>query len=215
MQMNTEIQSTLFQEDFLANLSPLPETTRQEDDRYLWYEMLRVIREVKPQIVIGENVAGIVDLALDTVLSDLEGESYKTEAFIIRTLCHQRPSQTDRVWIIAYTEHWWNGWGSNNRKANKKRLNLMKTPTTFDATVKRWGKQIRNSEIREFGTRNNERVYSEPITSNTESTGQQMCENRQRKEQLRGSATRDIWQEWTTEPRFVEWTMGYPTGWTN
>src|SRR5699024_272093 len=54
----------------------------KDDDRYLWEEMLRVIREVKPTYVVGENVPGIVSMALDTVLSDLENEGYTPETFI-------------------------------------------------------------------------------------------------------------------------------------
>ena len=44
------------------------------DDRYLWPEMLRIIREVQPTWIIGENVAGIINMELDNVLSDLESE---------------------------------------------------------------------------------------------------------------------------------------------
>ena len=43
----------------------------KDDDRYLWNEMFRVIREIRPTWVIGENVPGIVNMALDQVLSDL------------------------------------------------------------------------------------------------------------------------------------------------
>ena len=151
--------------------------------------MLRIIREVKPQIVIGENVAGIVDLALDTVLSDLESEGYKTEAFIIPACAINAPHRRDRVWIIAYTEHWWNGWWQQQPEGEQKTTELNENTDSFRCNSKEWESK---SEIRgfgEFGTGNNEWIYSEQIITDTESTRQQMCKNRQRKEQLRGSDT--------------------------
>lgn len=75
----------------------------KEDDRYLWPEMLRIIKALKPRWVLGENVAGIVNLALDTVLSDLEGEGYETATFIIPACAVGAPHRRDRVWIIAYS----------------------------------------------------------------------------------------------------------------
>lgn len=74
----------------------------KEDDRYLWPEMLRIIKALKPRWVLGENVAGIVNLALDTVLSDLEGEGYETAMFIIPACAVGAPHRRDRVWIVAY-----------------------------------------------------------------------------------------------------------------
>ena len=73
----------------------------KEDDRYLWPEMLRVIRAVRPNWIIGENVAGIVSLALDDVLSDLENEGYACQSFIIPACAVNAPHRRDRVWIIA------------------------------------------------------------------------------------------------------------------
>lgn len=72
------------------------------DDRYLWEEMLRVIATIKPTYVVGENVTGIIGLALDTVLSDLEAQDYTTETFIIPACGKNAWHRRDRVWIVAY-----------------------------------------------------------------------------------------------------------------
>ena len=71
------------------------------DDRYLWPEMLRVIREARPAWIIGENVAGIVNMALDQVHTDLEAEGYEVESLIIPACSVDAPHKRDRVWIIA------------------------------------------------------------------------------------------------------------------
>lgn len=75
----------------------------KEDDRYLWPEMLRVIREVGPRWVLGENVAGIVNMALDQVLIDLEAQGYTTGTVIVPACAVDAPHRRDRVWIIAHT----------------------------------------------------------------------------------------------------------------
>lgn len=71
------------------------------DDRYLWPEMLRVIALERPAWVVGENVAGIVGLALDQTLSDLEAQSYSSRAFILPACAVDAPHRRDRVWIVA------------------------------------------------------------------------------------------------------------------
>ena len=75
-----------------------------DDDRYLWPEMLRVIEEIRPTWVVGENVAGIVSMALDTVLSDLEALGYACQAFVIPACAVDAPHRRDRCAIVAYTE---------------------------------------------------------------------------------------------------------------
>lgn len=77
----------------------------KDDDRYLWEEMLRVVTAIRPTYVVGENVTGIIGLALDTVLFDLETQGYTTEAFIIPACGKNAWHRRDRVWIIAYSNH--------------------------------------------------------------------------------------------------------------
>lgn len=74
----------------------------KEDDRYLWPEMLRVISELRPTWVVGENVAGIVNMALDQVYADLENEGYSVQAFIIPACAVNAPHRRDRCVIVAY-----------------------------------------------------------------------------------------------------------------
>lgn len=74
----------------------------KEDDRYLWPEMLRVISEVRPTWVLGENVPGIVNLALDTVLSDLENIGYTGQAFVVPACGVDAPHKRNRVCIVAH-----------------------------------------------------------------------------------------------------------------
>lgn len=74
----------------------------KEDDRYLWPEMLRVISELRPTWVVGENVAGIVNMALDQVYADLENEGYTVQALIIPACAVDAPHRRDRCAIMAY-----------------------------------------------------------------------------------------------------------------
>ena len=59
----------------------------KEDERHLWPEMLRAIREVKPTYIVGENVSGIVNwnrgFVFNEVQSDLENEGYETIPFVL------------------------------------------------------------------------------------------------------------------------------------
>lgn len=86
----------------------------KEDDRYLWPEMLRVISKLRPAWVVGENVAGIVNMALDQVLSDLENEGYTIQALIIPACAVDAPHRRDRCAIIGCRtlegEHNGRGW---------------------------------------------------------------------------------------------------------
>ena len=72
-----------------------------QDDRHLWPEYFRIIQEIRPRWVIGENVAGLINLGLDQVLSDLEGADYSCQTLIIPACAVNAPHRRDRVWIIG------------------------------------------------------------------------------------------------------------------
>jgi len=79
-----------------------------DDDRYLWPEMLRVIREIQPRYVVGENVRGITNwdegVVFDSVQSDLEVEGYEVLPFLLPACGVGAPHRRDRVWFIAYSK---------------------------------------------------------------------------------------------------------------
>src|SRR3990167_1025721 len=74
------------------------------DDRWLWPQMRRVIEEVRPRWVVAENVPGLITMALDQVLSDLEVLGYTTGAVTVPACAVDAPHRRERLWIVAHTE---------------------------------------------------------------------------------------------------------------
>lgn len=78
----------------------------KEDDRHLWPEMLRAIREIQPRWVVGENVRGLVNwsggLVFDEVQADLEDEGYEVCPFLLPAAGVGAPHRRDRIWFVAY-----------------------------------------------------------------------------------------------------------------
>ena len=80
----------------------------KEDERHLWPEMLRAIREIQPSWVVGENVRGLTNwnggLVFNEVQSDLEIEGYEVLPFLLPACSVGAPHKRDRIFIIAYSE---------------------------------------------------------------------------------------------------------------
>ncbi|WP_296763746.1 DNA cytosine methyltransferase [Sediminimonas sp.] len=72
------------------------------DERHLWPEVARIIREVDPEWVFLENVAGHVSLGLETVLRGLWGMGRTPAAGIFSAGETGAPHERQRVFIVAY-----------------------------------------------------------------------------------------------------------------
>ena len=192
----------------------------KDDDRYLWPEMLRVIREIRPTWVIGENVPGIVNLALDTVLTDLENEGYATQPFIIPACGVDAPHKRERVCILAYAINR----GSVMRRDGKLPI--------AEADVREGHDHGRRTEAAVTGERRKDESGTAGMDDGI-STGVHEAGTDSESQRLQGFGDPEIYRggyyrhqlvellEATPRgitgrmnPEWVEWLMGYPIGWT-
>ena len=83
----------------------------KEDERHLWPEMLRAIREIQPTWVVGENVFGLVNwsggLVFHEVQADLEAQGYEVQPYVLPACAVNAPHRRDRIWFVAkrFTPH--------------------------------------------------------------------------------------------------------------
>ncbi|MNO29203.1 putative BsuMI modification methylase subunit YdiP [compost metagenome] len=91
----------------------------KEDDRHLWPEVARLLRQLKPRWFLGENVAGHITLGLDDVLIELESIGYTAQAFVIPSASVGAPHRRDRVFVVGYTEHNGSSWTEVGRSSDK------------------------------------------------------------------------------------------------
>jgi DNA (cytosine-5)-methyltransferase 1 len=78
------------------------------DDRHLWPQMLRAIREIQPRWIVGENVFGLVNwsggLVFHEVQADLEAEGYEVFPYVLPACAVNAPHRRDRIWFVAYSD---------------------------------------------------------------------------------------------------------------
>jgi DNA (cytosine-5)-methyltransferase 1 len=90
----------------------------KEDERHLWPHMLRVISEIKPTYVVGENVRGLTNwnggVVFEEVCTDLESQGYEVQPILLPACAVGAPHRRDRIWFIAYNAAY-----SNSRRLER------------------------------------------------------------------------------------------------
>ena len=78
----------------------------KDDERHLWPEMLRIIREAAPAYVVGENVRGLINwnggVVFEEVCVDLENSGFEVWAGVLPSASVGAPHRRDRVWFVAH-----------------------------------------------------------------------------------------------------------------
>jgi DNA (cytosine-5)-methyltransferase 1 len=118
-----------------------------EDDRWLWDQMFRVIKEFKPKWIIAENVRNLVEIregvVFEQVCTDLESEGYEVQTFVLPASAVNAPHQRYRCWIVAYANN--TGQSPSKRVGkndwNKKRNNLRRSSSIVADTRCQHGEQ--------------------------------------------------------------------------
>jgi DNA (cytosine-5)-methyltransferase 1 len=164
----------------------------KQDERHLFPEMLRCIKEVKPRWVVGENVRGLVSwnegMVFNEVCDDLEREGYEVQSFLIPAASVGAPHQRYRVWFVAYA----------NDKGRSSRLRKV---------------QNKNGEISEWN--NNAKSSNTNVKhnfSNSESIGQEYAlENGElERGRFRKSNQRNFWDSFPSKSPICGGDDGLP-----
>ena len=133
----------------------------KQDERHLWPEMLRAIREIEPTYIVGENVRGLLSwnegVVLDEIYADLEAEGYEVGTFVLPAVGVNAPHKRDRVWIVAY---------SDNNRHNAKRREEEKE------------RGVQSRERQEMGARQFDRASVSSTTSDAGSLGRRGWDQR-------------------------------------
>ena len=149
----------------------------KEDERHLWPEMLRAIREIQPRWVVGENVRGLITwnggLVFDEVQADLEAAGYEVLPFLLPASGVNAPHERYRIWFVAYA--------AKNGRGTRRSNSIRKTED----------KTIRTNILKQSKRFSKEQI----ITNPTSSRRKKRIKNRRRKNAAKNTTRMDIWAE--------------------
>lgn len=115
----------------------------QEDERHLWPEMFRLIRECCPDTIFGEQVASAVGHGwVDGVFTDLESEGYTCGAVVLGAHSVGSPHIRQRLYWVAY---------SAESRCQERHIDLASASITGEGFADGWQRVVFSSECDEDG----------------------------------------------------------------
>lgn len=188
----------------------------KEDERHLWPEMLRAIREIQPTYIVGENVRGLINwnggMVFDEVQTDLENEGYEITPFLLPAGGVNAPHRRDRIWFVAFKNANENGRRSNEREEES-------SNERCDNRCNNWEERHFQNDIRTAKENKSERngwkcgaCKISSISTDTDS-GRQSSEEH-RKEESRQFAKKSFpgyWENFPTQSPVCDGNDGIPT----
>ena len=168
----------------------------KEDERHLWPEMLRAIREIKPRWVVGENVRGLVSwnggLVFDEVQADLEAEEYEVQPFLLPAAGVNAPHKRDRVWFVAY---------SNDQRGSGE----FRDVSEENGQISKWNEDTKLSDSSQSNASNANGKMLEYRDGEGETTG-----SAKRKERAESFGVPRNWETFPTKPPVCGGDDGLP-----
>jgi len=167
-----------------------------EDNRYLWPESLRAIKEIQPTWVVSENVHGIINIekgmVFEQVHTDLEAAGYEVFTYVLPACAVNAPHRRDRVWFVAYNS---NARIKGMRKEKDEVYESSITSNTTNTNKQRHG-ICKEQQERTTG-RSGSGVNKSGITANTKSEGRKGSNIIEKSIRFKPGT----WDNWpTTEP---------------
>ena len=127
----------------------------KEDERHLWPEMLRAIREIQPRWVIGENVSGLINwnggMVFHEVQADLEAEGYEVQPYVLPACAVNAPHRRDRVWFVAFKNTDKDGRRSEQRESKSGEWQQRDIGTRDNEWIRANDDEIRAAPDTDFG----------------------------------------------------------------
>lgn len=97
----------------------------QEDERWLWPWIARAVREVRPRLVMLENVPGLFHSGFGDVLGGLAEGGFDAEWGVVSAAAVGAPHLRERVWILAYP----NSHGCGNKRERLAAISKPRCPS--------------------------------------------------------------------------------------